>query len=66
MQEIVAELQEIVDDSTYPPCRFNKCDNDTNGDNSDSNYNDNNNDNNGNTDDKSKNINDGNIHFCNS
>ena len=53
---------------TYPPCGFNECNNDANGDNSNSNDNDNNNDddNNGNSDNKNKNVNNGNIYFCNS
>ena len=56
-----------LSDLTYPPCGFNECDNNTNGDNSNSNYNKNNNNNdmgNGNTDNKHKNINEGNIKFC--
>ena len=56
-----------MSDLAYPPCRFYKYDNNTNGDNSNSNRNDNNNDkNNGNTDNKHNDINDGNTHFCNS
>ena len=64
------ELQEIVSDLTYPPCGFNKYDNNTNGYNSNSNCNDNNNNDddnsNGNTDNKHKNINNANKHFWNS
>ena len=56
-----------LSDLTYPPCGFNEYNNDINGDNSNSNGNDNNNDNNnGNTDDEHENINNGNMHFCNS
>ena len=57
-----------MSDLTYPPCGFNKDDNNTNGDTIYSNYNDNNNndDNNGNTDNKHKNSNNSNIHFCTS
>ena len=58
-----------MSDLTYPPCGFNKDDNNTNGDTIYSNYNDNNNndDNNGNTDNKRrKNSNNSNIHFCTS
>ena len=59
--------REKLSDLTCPPCRFNECDNDTNGDSSNSNYNDNSDDNNnGNTDNKNKNINNGKIHICNS
>ena len=56
-----------LSDLTYPPCGFNECDNNTNGDNSNNNYNENNNNDigNGNTDNKHKNINKGNIKFCN-
>ena len=58
-----------LSDLTYPPCGFNECDNNANGDNSNSNYNDNNNNidnSNSNTDNKHKNINNSNIHFCKS
>ena len=56
-----------MSDLTYPPCGFNEYDDNTSGDNSNSNYNDNKNDNNnGNTDNKHKNIDNGNIHVCNS
>ena len=56
-----------MSDLTYPPCRFNEYDNDTNGDISNSYYDDNNNDNNnGNTDNKHKKIKNSNIHFSNS
>ena len=57
-----------LSDLTYPPCGFNEYGN--NGDNSNNNHDDNNNDNNnddnnGNVDNKHKNINNNNIHFCN-
>ena len=56
-----------MSDLIYPPRVFSEYDNNTNGDNSNSNYNDNDKDNNnGYTDNKYKNINSGNIHFCNS
>ena len=54
-------------DLRYPPREFSEYDNNINGDNSNSNYNDNDKDsNNGYTDNKHKNINSGNTHFCNS
>ena len=57
-----------LSDLTYPPCRFNKHDNNSNGDNRSKNCNDNNNNdiNNGNTDNKHRNVNNGDMHFCNS
>ena len=63
---VTQKLQAIV--VSYPPCGFNEYNNNTYGDNSNSNCNDsNNNDNsNGNTDNKYKNINNDNVHFCNS
>ena len=58
-----------MSDLIYPPRVFSEYDNNTNGDNSNSNYTDNNNNNytnNDNTDNKHKNINNGDIHYCNS
>ena len=59
--------QRQLSDLKYLPCGFDEYDNNTNVDNSNGTYNDNdkNNDNiNANTDNKYKNINSGDIHFC--